>query len=140
MQVLRALVPSWRFFDTPAAALALEARRGDDGPWLRLPCAAPRRWYAPLWNPAGSLALASHGALEQLVHTLAERFDLDAGVLDLDDAPAELRAEVEALPAFRLAARQVAARHPDARAWRVVMLAADAPDGVEELLRARAAP
>lgn len=141
MQPLRVLVPSWRFFDVAAAPLALQARRAADAPWVPLPPPPRRRWYAALWNPAGNLALAEHAVVEQLARALAERFDLEAGPLDLDAAPADVRGEVEALLAFALAARQVSVRFPDAEGWRLVLVgdaAAGEPD--DELLRTRRAP
>lgn len=121
MSLLRALVPSWRFFDAPAAVPAVEVRADEAAPWAPLPPPAPRRWHAAAWNPAGNRALAEHGLLERLAGDLAARHDLDAGALDLAALAAREAAAITGLVSFQLVARLVHARQPGARQWRLLL-------------------
>lgn len=141
MDLLRALVPSWRFFDAPAAVPAVEVRGPGDGAWAPLPAPPARRWYAFAWNPGGNVALAEHGLVEHLAYDLGARFDLDAGPIDLATGPAATRAEITALVSFQLVARLVHARAPGAVAWRLLLPAegADPARATEEILRTEAA-
>jgi hypothetical protein len=70
---LRALLPSWRFFDRAVAAPELLIRIADE-PWQPLP--VPRRRF---WNwafaPAANLALAYQSTVEQLVAQIDELDD-----------------------------------------------------------------
>lgn len=70
---LRALLPSWRFFDRAVAAPALLVRIAD-GPWQPLPV-PPRRFWCWAFAPAGNLALAYQSAVEQLVAQIDELDD-----------------------------------------------------------------
>jgi hypothetical protein len=71
---MRALLPSWRFFDTIAAPLALWVRV--DGVWREVALVPARPSYGLLFNPQGNLGLLAYSTLERL---LAE----------LDDTPPE---------------------------------------------------
>ena len=142
MDLLRALVPSWRFFDGPAAVPAVEVRGAVDEAWAPLPGPPARRWYAFAWNPGGNVALAEHSLVEHLAYDLGVRFDLDAGPLDLARAPAATRAAITALVSFQLVTRLVHARHPGAVQWRLLLPAegADPTRATEEIMRTEAAP
>ena len=142
MDLLRALVPSWRFFDAPAAVPAVEVRDPGDAAWTPLPGAPPRRWYAFAWNPGGNVALAEHSLVEHLSYDLGARFDLDAGPIDLARAPEATRAAITALTSFQLVARLVHARAPAAVQWRLLLPAdgADPARATEEIVRTEVAP
>src|SRR4051812_11217371 len=76
VRLLRALLPSWRFFDEIEPAPVLHVRSASPdcelGAWQAAPAPARRTLGALLLNPAGNLALAEHALLEQLVGDLAE--------------------------------------------------------------------
>ena len=66
---LRALLPSWRFFDRAVESPQLWIRIGDD--WTAMPV-PPRRWWSWAFAPAGNLALAYQSTVEQLVAQVDE--------------------------------------------------------------------
>jgi hypothetical protein len=70
---LRALLPSWRFFDRAVAAPELLVRIAD-GPWQPLPVPRRRLW-SWAFAPAGNLALAYQSTVEQLVAQIDELDD-----------------------------------------------------------------
>ena len=129
---LRALLPSWRFFDRAVASPALWVRRaddGDDGVWL--PIAAPaRRWTGWAFAPAGNLALAYQTIVEQLVAELGE-LELEA-TADLDAAlplAVETDPQVVGLVSYELVTRIARAYTPGARRfqWKIVVPGDPAP-------------
>ncbi len=64
---LRVLVPSWRFFDSVAAPLALWVE--SEGTWCEV--GFPHE-YGLLCNPRGNLSLFLYSTLERLVRELGE--------------------------------------------------------------------
>ena len=70
---LRALLPSWRFFDRAVASPELLVRIAD-GPWQPLPVPRRRIW-SWAFAPAGNLALAYQSTVEQLVAQVDELDD-----------------------------------------------------------------
>jgi hypothetical protein len=94
--LLRALVPSWRFFERPDAVPELLLRHcpqaAAPGPWLPAIHIPVRAWYNVLWNPLGNLALAKYSLLDRLIADLA-----DAGEVTIERA--------EQLVSFRLVQR-----------------------------------
>lgn len=76
LQILRALIPSWRFFDEPAPVPTLLARvsaiDGEPGPWLEcLPKSGePRSWGRLFLNSEENCALAARALLGQLLDDL----------------------------------------------------------------------
>jgi hypothetical protein len=103
-QRLRALLPSWRFFDRVSVAPRLFVR-AVGGAWQ--PIAVPRRRaWSWAFSPAGNLALAEQSTVEHLV---AEIDELDPG-LD-HDAPA-----ITGLVSYELVAR-IAREHAPAGSW-----------------------
>jgi len=69
---LRALLPSWRFFDRAVAAPELLVRIADA--WQPLPVPRRRLW-SWAFTPAGNLALAYQSTIEQLVAQVDELDD-----------------------------------------------------------------
>jgi len=110
VQRLRALLPSWRFFDraTVPPRLFVRALAGE---WQ--PIAVPRRRaWSWVFSPRGNLALAEQSTVEHLV---AEVDELDPS-LD-HDAPA-----ITSLVSYELVARIARAHAPAARwQWKVVV-------------------
>ena len=103
-QRLRALLPSWRFFDRVTVPPRLYVR-AVGGEWQ--PIAVPRRRaWSWAFSPAGNLALAEQSTVEHLV---AEVDELDPG-LD-HDAPA-----ITGLVSYELVAR-IAREHAPAGSW-----------------------
>ncbi len=102
---LRVLLPAWRFFDRPTSAPVLAVRAGG-GPWIGIGAAArgPLSWAIA---PAGNLALAYHGVVEQLV---AEVSELDAALAH--DAPV-----IVALVSYELVTRIAREHVPAGAAW-----------------------
>ena len=99
--LVRALLPSWRFFDQvePAPKLAYRVGPGQRelGEWQPVVFGSPRA-LGSLWlNPAGNLALAEHALLERLLGELAEP--------ELSTA-----SQVQALTTYQLVLRLVRAR------------------------------
>ena len=76
---LRALLPSWRFFDRAVESPRLWIRKGEAWRPLEIP---RRRWWSWAFAPASNLALAYQSTVEQLVACVDE---LDAST-DHDDA------------------------------------------------------
>lgn len=107
---LRVLLPAWRFFDRPATAPVLAVRAGDSDEWVCVGAAVrgPLSWA---FAPAGNLALAYHGVVEQLV----------AEVSELDPALAHDAPMIVALVSYELVTR-IAREHAPAGApwqWRI---------------------
>ena len=128
---LRALLPSWRFFDRAVASPALWVRQvddGGDGAWRPI-AAPPRRWSGWAFAPAGNLALAYHAIVEQLVAELGE-LELESS----DDAdPAtplavETDPQVVGLVSYELVTR-IARAYTGARRfqWKIVIPGDPAP-------------
>lgn len=96
LQLLRALFPSWRFFETVEGAPLLSFRvlddRGEPGPWRRAIPARARGLWRACWNPQGNLRLAEAAIVEQLLDELAA-----LGPVAVEVA--------EALPGYRLTQR-----------------------------------
>lgn len=97
LQLVRVLVPSWRFFDDVQDVPRLHARYGRDedalGPWLEVIDVPPRRLRALLFNPEGNATL--------LRHAMLERLEADLAALD-DRALAEGRVQPEQLVGYEL--------------------------------------
>lgn len=87
LRPLRSLFPSWRFFDTIETTYVAHARevpaRGDVGPWRPLLPPPTRSALGLLHDPRGTLLLACHAIVDQLVDELEE-----AGELTVDEAEA----------------------------------------------------
>lgn len=67
---LRALIPSWRFFDDAGPALTLRIRCGSEaepGPWHDAMPSAPRRWYSLFFSPEANARLALLSLVERAV-------------------------------------------------------------------------
>jgi hypothetical protein len=98
LRFLRALLPSWRFFDRAAPSPQLFVRT--DGTWRAFD-GGPRPALTPLFAPRANLHLAYASVVEQLVAEL--------GDLDLEgDAPAdgiERDPRVTELVGYQLVAR-----------------------------------
>ena len=109
MRSLRALLPSWRFFDRATVPPRLFVRVGG-GAWTAVE-PPPRRWYRWAFSPAGNLALAEHALVEQLISEIDE---IDAAIPDHDP-------RITTLPAYALVTR-VAREHVPAGqpfAWKI---------------------
>jgi hypothetical protein len=105
LQRFRALLPSWRFFDRPAAPPRLYVR-AVGGEWRPIEVPRRRAW-SWAFSPAGNLALAEQSTVEHLV---AEVDELDPG-LD-HDAPA-----ITGLVSYELVVRIARAHAPAAGPW-----------------------
>lgn len=74
---LRALFPSWRFFESADSSFSVLARvrvgAGDAGAFRPLPPAPRRTLFGLVFGPQQNLALACHDLVETLVNELAER-------------------------------------------------------------------
>ncbi|HEY6036652.1 MAG TPA: hypothetical protein VIV58_20385 [Kofleriaceae bacterium] len=101
---LRALLPSWRFFDRATVPPRLYVR-AVAAEWQPV-AAPPRRAWSWAFSPRGNLALAEQSTVEHLV---AEVDELDPG-LD-HDAPA-----ITSLVSYELVAR-IARAHAPAGPW-----------------------
>jgi hypothetical protein len=77
LRFLRALLPSWRFFDRAAPSPRLFVRI-DDGEWSAFD-AGPRPALAPLFAPSANLHLAYSSAIERLVQELGD-LEIDGDV------------------------------------------------------------
>jgi hypothetical protein len=75
---LRALLPSWRFFDRASDSPQLFVERAAE--WIAIG-PAPRTWTSWAFAPRGNLALAYHAVVEQLI---AEVDELDPSIPDDD--------------------------------------------------------
>lgn len=110
LQLLRALLPSWRFFDRVTQAPRLFVRN-TGGEWQPI-ATPPRRAWSWAFSPRGNLALADQSAVEHLV---ADVDELDPS-LD-HDAPA-----ITGLVSYQLVARIARAHAPAGRwQWKVVV-------------------
>lgn len=71
MWIVRALVPSWRFFDRPSPTPSLWVRKAGTPDWVAMtpPPRTPWRW---LFAPASNLHLAYQSAVERLVARVDE--------------------------------------------------------------------
>lgn len=110
VQRLRALLPSWRFFDRATMPPRLYVRAvGSE--WR--PIAAPaRRAWSWAFSPRGNLALAEQSTVEHLV---AEVDELDPSLAH--DAPA-----ITGLVSYELVARIARAHAPAGRwQWKIVV-------------------
>ncbi|MFN0248495.1 MAG: hypothetical protein ACKV2T_16500 [Kofleriaceae bacterium] len=121
LQFLRALLPSWRFFDRAAPSPQLFVRVAG-GAWTPF-AGGSRPAFSPLFAPSANLHLAYTSVVEQLVAEL--------GDLDLDgDAPAdglERDPRVTELVGYELVARiaetQVTAG--ESYQWKIVVAGDD---------------
>ena len=87
VRVVRALLPSWRFFDEidPAPKLYYRACHEAEalpGAWLPLAFRPARSWTGLAFTPDGNLALARHAVLEQLLGDVAEPEVNDASAVE----------------------------------------------------------
>ena len=103
---LRALLPSWRFFDRAVASPQLLVRVGRD--WLPLPVPR-RRWWSWAFAPGANLALAYQSTIEQLV----------AQIDELDDSTDHDDPKITGLVGWTLV-DAIAHTVPDASAWKIV--------------------
>ena len=83
MNLLRALVPSWRFFDKVGDVPRLYHRSMDNSgnwsewtPTLRPP--PPRRFQSLIQNPEGNLYLAAQSLIERFAYEVAETESIDS--------------------------------------------------------------
>jgi hypothetical protein len=111
LQRLRALLPSWRFFDRASVPPRLYVR-AVDGEWQAIEAPRRRAW-SWAFSPAGNLALAEQSTVEHLV---AEVDELDPG-LD-HDAPA-----ITGLVSYELVTRIARAHAPAVGScqWKIVV-------------------
>ncbi|HET9626523.1 MAG TPA: hypothetical protein VFP84_34410 [Kofleriaceae bacterium] len=146
---LRALVPTWRFFDRAVGSpqlcvrFAVDGGAGPLGAWQPIDRLGARSSGLTRWAfaPVDNLALAYQSAVDQLVAELGE-LDLDDDLDDLDDlddadfadrgalAP-ELDPRVLSLVAYQVVTR-IARAHAPPRArlqWKIVI-----PDGSDYVL------
>lgn len=103
--LLRAFIPTWRFFDriehTPQLFTRWRPHSPQDsnnsyGPWQELSLTSPRPVRAILFNPIGNLEFAYHSLLERALS-------------DLEDWPADKPADAfAATVSYRLVTRLVA--------------------------------
>jgi hypothetical protein len=102
---LRALLPSWRFFDRAVAPPQLWVRLAEDAAWL--PIAPPARsWTRWAFAPLANLALAYHAIVEQLVAELGElELELEAGADPAAPLAAETDPQVVGLVSYELVTR-----------------------------------
>ena len=124
---LRALWPSWRFFDRAVAGpelwIRLAGAADRDAAWR--PIASPARpWTRWAFAPAGNLALAYHAIVEQLVAELGE-FELEAAG-DVDPAAplaVETDPQVIGLVSYELVTRVARAHVPLGHRfqWKIVV-------------------
>ncbi|MEO7733358.1 MAG: hypothetical protein ABIY55_20520, partial [Kofleriaceae bacterium] len=130
---LRALLPSWRFFDRAVASPALWIRLAGDGDrdaaWQ--PIAPPARpWTRWAFAPAGNLALAYHAIVEQLVAELGE-LELEATGDADPTAPlaAEADPQVVGLVSYELVTRVARAHVPPGHRfqWKITVPGDPAP-------------
>lgn len=79
LDILRVLLPSWRFFDdvagSPTLLIRCGANDGQLGPWQTVSLASPRKPGSLFIHPRGNLALAHHTLLEHLLSDVAELDD-----------------------------------------------------------------
>ena len=132
---LRALLPSWRFFDRAVASPALWLRMAneDDGADTWRPITPPARpWTRWAFAPAGNLALAYQAIVEQLVAELGER-ELESGPADDAEPAAPLAVETDpqvvGLVSYELVTRVARAHVPAGRRfqWKIVVPGDPAP-------------
>ena len=71
LQLMRILIPSWRFFDEAGDHAILEIQ-SDGVTWVDALPAQPRPASALVFNPRGNLRFAEHSLLEQFTTDLAE--------------------------------------------------------------------
>ncbi len=112
VQRLRALLPSWRFFDRATVSPQLLVRRVG-GEWL--PAATPRRgWFGWAFAPASNLALAYHATVEQLV----------AEVDELDPATDHEAPAITGLVTYELvtAVARASVQTGDRWQWKIIVL------------------
>ena len=75
VQLLRMLLPSWRFFEELGDVPRLEFREGSDdslGPWQPVIVPLRRSMRRLVYNPDGNLALACESLLQQLIGDVAD--------------------------------------------------------------------
>lgn len=117
----RALLPSWRFFESPDVSYLLLARVCDgaaDAPFVPVIPAAARTPLSALYAPQHNLTLACHGLVEALAQELAER------------TPIELT-QAEQLVSYRRVQRLVCFYMPTVQRYQI-KLVAEQPDGSEQ--------
>lgn len=124
---LRALFPSWRFFDRATTSPQLQRRiadaAGELGPWAPIDV-GPRPTGSWAFAPTANLALAYQNAVDHLVQELAE-LPID----DAADAPAEGASAIETDPrvttlvSYELVTRIARAGLPPGRQvqWKIVV-------------------
>lgn len=71
LSLMRALFPSWRFFDqlehVPKIFFRFSTEEGQYTPWQQLQLRTPRKFSALFFNPIGNLNFAFHSLTEQLI-------------------------------------------------------------------------
>jgi hypothetical protein len=72
LQLMRVIIPSWRFFDQPDEPLLLETRVNTKDAWIPLLTPRRRPFYAVIFNPGGNLRFAMHALLEQFISDLED--------------------------------------------------------------------
>jgi len=79
LSLMRALFPSWRFFDrleqVPKVFFRSRLHGGDFGPWTALFLPSPRPLRSLILNPQGNLEFAYHSLVELAVSDLNESRD-----------------------------------------------------------------
>lgn len=93
LNLMRALIPRWNFFDQVGHCFRLEVRGEASGPWHRISFLQKRRPLGLFFNPETNLALLQVGLLEHFV------FDIQA--LANTGAQVEVQ-KIEALTTYRL--------------------------------------
>lgn len=79
LSLLRALFPSWRFFEDLDLVPVLQFRLdGESGPWRPCLASQKRSWSSLLVNARGNLRMACNSLVEQLVSDAQEVGDGDA--------------------------------------------------------------
>ena len=117
---LRALLPSWRFFDRAVASPQLWVRRADVAAWM--PIAPPARpWTRWAFAPVGNLALAYQAIVEQLVAELGElELELPGDADPAAPLAVETDPQVVRLVSYELVPRVARAHVPDGRCqWKI---------------------
>ena len=72
LQLMRVIIPSWRFFDQPDEPLRLEWRANTESGWTPLLTPRRRPFFSIIFNPNGNVSFAAHALLEQLISDLSD--------------------------------------------------------------------
>lgn len=90
IQLLRAFLPSWKFFaesgPTPTLYVRWSENANDLGPWQELLPKMERKWWHLVFNPSGNLLHAERSLVQQLTMELNEKDDIH----DFESSPAFL--------------------------------------------------